>query len=351
MTEKEKIASKIKDRISSSENILIVCSRPVDPDSLGSGLTLNWWIKENYNKETDLVIFSSITEKLKHFPNLKDIDVSQVNNVNWEKYDLIILLDSSSWNLLLTNNYKSVLEKTGKDNLISIDHHSKDAFHSEVPLALRIDDICTAKIIYDYLIKDSKIKLNEDSATWMYYALIDDSRYFKNEMYPGIYSFAEDLIQAGARHDEVVNMSTDKDSMLFLSFGIENTEFYPELETTLLAIDSDKNEKLKEKFGENWRLKSIHKYYVEVFMRIIEGYNYGIMFEEALEGGVNTGWRTRNYGDNVSIQRVLEKIGFTAGGHFGAGGGQISNISIEEAKLKFIDEMSKALKNKDQYNL
>ncbi len=216
---------------------------------------------------------------------------------------------------------------------------------------MRKDDICTTKIIFDHLIKDSNVQPTEDVATWMYYALIDDSRYFKNEMYPGIYTFAEEMIKYGARHDEVVNLSVDKDSMEFLAFGIENSEFQPEIETTILIIDKEKDDILIERFGKNWRLKSIHKYYVEVFMRIVVGYNYGIMFETNIEGDVMVGWRTRNFGDNVSIQRVLESIGFKAGGHFGAGGGNISGISIEDAKDRFISEMKLALENKDSYRL
>ncbi len=118
------ISKQIYKRIQDSKNILIICSRPVDPDSLGSGLTIKWWIENEFSKSSSLVIFSSIPEKLKSFPNLNQIDQSQVGKVNWEEYDLIILVDSSSWPLLLTNKYNEVLEKVGLDKFISIDHHT-----------------------------------------------------------------------------------------------------------------------------------------------------------------------------------------------------------------------------------
>ena len=302
------VARSIKERIQTSENILIVCSRPVDPDSLGTGLTMSWWIQNEYSKKSDIVIFSSIPPHLKDFPGIKEINATQLNNVNFDKYELIILLDSSSWPKLLTNRYKDVVHKAGINKFISIDHHTVEKFHSDIKLTLRKDDICTAKIVYDFFIKDSNSNLTEEVATWIYYALIDDSRNFKNEMYSDVYSFAQTLIDNGARHSEVVNTRESKDSMFFLSFGIQNSEFYPEIKTTILIIDKEKNSELEKIFGKYWRLERIHKYYFEVFMRTVTGYNYGLMFDYTGRGEVVAGWRTRNLGENVSIQKVLKAI-------------------------------------------
>ncbi|MCA9381082.1 hypothetical protein KC678_02360 [Candidatus Dojkabacteria bacterium] len=344
------IAQHIIGRIFNAQQILIVCSRPVDPDSLSSGLTVSWWIERHFKQTPDIVIFHSIPDKFTNYPNIESVKFKNIDDVNWKGYDLIILVDSSAWEMLLTDKYESVLAQTGFEPFVLIDHHKQNIIHSDLRHnSLRLDEVCTGKIIYDYFIKPSTENLTEDISTLLYYGLIDDARYFKNEPYDGMYSYAEELLDQKARHSEVMNTNVSKESMEFLAWAIENTQFYPEIETTFLVIDDEKDEELINKFGSKWRLGGIHKYYIETFSRTVEGYNYGILME-LNKGKVTLGWRTRNFGDNVSIQKVLESVGvIQAGGHFGAGGASFDTTDINEVKQKIIHEMEKALAEKENY--
>jgi len=78
----------------------------------------------------------------------------------------------------------------------------------------------------------------------------------------------------------------------------------------------------------------------------VNGYNYGVMFQtDDRRPGIVGGWRTRNYGNRVSMQKVLKEMGFEeAGGHFGAGGGFSSTIQIRELEHLFINAMRRNLK-------
>lgn len=336
------IAQHIFTRIKESQNILIVCSRPVDPDSLSSGLTMSWWIEKHFHKNSKTIIFYTIPDKFKNYPYIEQIEATSPSKVEWEKYDLIILVDSSSWEMLLTDQYKEVIEKTGLGPFVLIDHHAESELHKDLRHnSLRLSDICTGKIIYDNFIKSSTESLSEDIATLLYYGLIDDARYFKNEAYEGMYLYAEDLIKQKARHNEVMNISVDIDSMKFLAWAIENTEYYEDIGLTVLCIDDEKDEELSKLFGRKWKIDSIHKYYQETFMRIIENYNYGIMLEKS-KNKIVAGWRTRNFGNTISIKEIFQKAGaIEAGGHFGAGGGSFETSEINEVRDSIVDEIRK----------
>ncbi|MCA9387023.1 hypothetical protein KC669_03240 [Candidatus Dojkabacteria bacterium] len=339
------IAQHITNRIRDAVNILVVCSRPVDPDSLSSGITMSWWIEKHFKQSAEVVIFHSISEKFKDYPLIKQVKFKTISEINWKEYDLIILVDSSAWDMLLTEKYEDVLSETGFGPFVLIDHHLEDTIHKDLRHnALRLDDVCTGRIIDDYFIKPSTENLTEDIATLLYYGLIDDARYFRNEPYEGMYLYAEELLKQGARHNEVMNIIVDEASMKFLAWAINNTEFYPNIKTTFLIIDEKKDKELSKLFGDKWNYGSLQKYYQEVFMRITEGYTYGIMMEYKNSSEIVAGWRTRNFGQNLSIKDIFCDAGAKqAGGHFGAGGGLFKSTDIHDVKEKIIAAIDKSI--------
>ncbi len=339
-------ALKITKKLSSSNRILILASKPVDMDCLGTALATKWWIKKALKKDSEIKILYSIPERIAGFIDIDQIEEATLLSIEWESYDTIVLVDGSDWHLFLTSKYEEVLTRVGKDKFINIDHHFEGHLERDLKEnSVRVKDCCTSKILYDYFIKPSNVKVDAKAATYMYLALIGDTGRYTWEIYSDTLSFGQELINLGADHNMAVDENTTLESIKFLEWAIKNTDYVPEIETTILCIDSEKSKELGEIFGSSWRMKSIHKYYIEVVMRRIVGYNYGVMFDSSEKANTITGgWRTRNYGQRISMLSVFETLGFEAGGHFGAGGGNYSGEkNIKEIKTEFINVMKSEL--------
>jgi len=326
--------------IEKAKSILVVVSDPVDPDCVGSALAMKWFFEQQH-KAVDIVSFSRIPRVMESFPDIADVVVSNPKEMGFAAYDVVMLLDGSSWGQFFGREWKDVLARLDRDRVVNIDHHREEDIYRDIPhTCLNEKKICTAQIIYEHLIKPILIKPPARVAEYLYRALIDDARMFKNEVQTGQYLFAEELIALGANHLKVVDTNYDKRDIEFLVWGVEHTEFIPELQLTMLVIDAHCREELTEKFGANFM--DFDKIYKETIQRQIDGYSYGIILLDTLEGSIRLNWRTRNYGEHLSIADVARRAGFGAGGHRNAGGGRYSG-SIEEARERLLQAIRSAL--------
>ena len=82
--------------------------------------------------------------------------------------------------------------------------------------------------------------------------------------------------------------------------------------------------------------------YKETILRQVKGYNYGIILQDMGNGTVKLGWRTRSYGNHISIADAATQAGFRAGGHRNAGGGVFKG-TIGQAREALIDEIRNRL--------
>jgi bifunctional oligoribonuclease and PAP phosphatase NrnA len=338
------IAQNIIKRIEASDNILIIASTPVDADSFASALSLKWWIKEKYNKDARSYVFASYPDLIKDFPSYKDVESKYPNNIDFSVYDLIITVDGNNWTQMFTRDWEPYVNEQLLEKVVNIDHHPSYNIQEMIPdYCLRVLDSCTVKVLYDYIIKPSNVEITLEVADWMYKALLYDTNRFEYQIYETTYLFAQDLFNKGVDHTKHTNIIVTKESFDFLAWAIENTEYFPELKTSILVIDQDKFNTLQEKFGEGWYYKKLFKYYQIVYMRNVEGVNYSLMFAFLPKTNtVDIAWRTRSYNSPVEIQKVLTQSGFNAGGHRDAGGGT-SNYTISETKDRFLREMKKAI--------
>jgi phosphoesterase RecJ-like protein len=199
---------------------------------------------------------------------------------------------------------------------------------------------CTAQLLYESFIEPENIKITPQVAEYLYLALLYDSGNFKYEIYPGQYSFADKLITAEADHAKAMDINYDKKEIDFMVWAVEHTEFLPKYKLSMLTINKDLNLELQKVFGENW--SDFDKFYKEAIERQIKGYDYGIILMDNLNGSIRLGWRTRNYGDTISIAELARKSGFNAGGHRNAGGGRFEG-TMEEAKEKLLKEFKKLI--------
>lgn len=343
------VAKELTEKISKAQNILIISSRPADQDSIGTNLSMQWFIKKFANKSAESIIFSDplSTERLKSFPNINEVKYHNPREFDFGKYDLIILVDGAHWDMFLGDNWQEVKKKINTELVYVIDHHPRQGFQEiENQLIIR-PDCCTAKLVYDYFIKEKDIDLEAIVATWMYYALIDDTGRFIHELQEDTFDFASVLYKAGANHIGATDENMSIEEMKMMNWCIDNTEFVEDIKTTILVIDQQRNDELEELFGSNWAYKKLYRAgYVEKIERKITGYDYAVIFTyRPKDNTVHAGWRTRTNGGIIPLQEVLTAIGFEAGGHFGAGGGVNATKTIEKIVEDFKFEMERRIKS------
>jgi bifunctional oligoribonuclease and PAP phosphatase NrnA len=334
---------KLKSKISESHKILVIASTPVDYDSLGTALTVKWYIATKYRKECTIYIFANILDSARAFPGFEgNIQQKHPDKVDFSSFDLIILVDGNALRQFFTAKYEEYTPSIKAENLYSIDHHESGPIGEYIPEnTIRKKDSCTSKIFFDYFIKPDNLTINQEVATWLYMSLIGDTGIFKFEIYDNTFEYAQMLISNGVDHYKAVDFKVSKDVMDFTVWAIENTQYFENAQSTILALDNKTKEILIEKFGKNWENNSLSKYYENIFLHTVEGYPYGIIFKEGKDDGkTRVSWRCSALSE-VEVMLVLREIGFTANGHRNAGGG-ISDKSIPQA----IEEFTKAMESK-----
>lgn len=330
--------------IEKAEKILIVASRPVDPDCIGTGLSLQWLLGQQ-RKQADVVCFFRVPGTMAAFPGISSVHVADPEKFDFSLYQIVILIDGSSWGQFFGDGWQAVLKKIDASALINIDHHVPEEIQGAIPdTCLNVITSSTAQVLYEYLLEPSGMKLPSAVADYLYLALLYDTRGFKNERHAGMYRFAEALLAGGADHLRAVDVNYDMREIRFFEWAIARTEFYPELALTMLCIDAPLQHEIRKALGDAWL--DFDSLYKEVFERQVQGYHYGIILIDNLDGTIRFNWRTRNYGNHHSIADSAWRAGFRAGGHRNAGGGSFKG-SIEDAKEKLLAELRKALSGKE----
>lgn len=339
----------IKSKINESNKVLIIASKPVDKDSLGTALSIQWYLNKK-NKNSKIVLFAQIPEDLKNFPDLDKIDQTYPNKVNYNEYDSIVLIDGNSWKQFFTNKWEEYLYSIDKEKLISIDHHLEGEIEKYIPkYFLRIEDCCTAKVFFDYFVKN-EYELDIKIAEYMFLALIGDTGNFKHAIKKDTFAFAQILVDVGIEVNKLLHSPIARTTIDFTTWMFNNTEFIDSIQSMIFVIDSNKREEANKIFGSNWEYNNLDAFYKLHFGGNILGYPYFIKFSEEEQNDsknlkkIRISWRRSNWEAKINLMEVFKECGFVVGGHLNAGGG-LAEGNIQEVKLKFIETMSKYTNN------
>lgn len=335
------IANSIKSKIENAKKILVIASRPIDYDCLGTSLSIRWYLKDLKGKEVNTYVFSEIPDHIKHFPDINLIEQRYMSEVDLNYYDLIILPDGNEFRQFLTNDYKKVLADIGTEKFVSIDHHPAGRIEETIPdTTLRKIDSCTSKVFYDFFIRPENIEIPKEVAQYMYMSLVGDTGQFSHAMHHDTFIFAQELVDRGAEHYKAVDLSIPKKMMDFTVWAVENTEYFPEAKSTILKINNERKEFLSRTFGEDWEAMSLMRYYMNIFMRMVEGFPYSLVMTETVDGkGVKVIYRVKNFNADVDLTETLAPVGFELKGHPKAGGGLVNNVTLDEAVNRYIEVM------------
>ncbi|MCX8043480.1 MAG: hypothetical protein N3B18_05065 [Desulfobacterota bacterium] len=326
-------ASSILQCIERARSVLIVVSRPVDPDCVGTALAAQWWLAQQ-GKQSCGVSFFEIPPSMHTFPDIDAIEVMPLETFAFEPWNAIMLVDGSSWSQFFGLSWRDVIQHLDMNSIINIDHHQPDDICAALSRrCLNRTTSSTAQLFYETFLAPFHIKPPARVAEYLYRALLYDTRHFRNEYHKGMYLFAEKLIELGVDHAQAVEVSYDRKVFDFFIWALTRTKYIADIEATLLTITDEDIRELERTFGPSWT--DCDTVYKEVFLRQTEGYAYGLILTQNRDGTVKLSWRTRSTGNRVSIRRCATAAGFHAGGHYHAGGGVFYG-SLRDAEQKLL---------------
>lgn len=344
----DEISKKILNKIKDSEKFLIVPDgKRVDHDCISSALALKFFLEKLGKTNVKIYIFGSVPSYISEFVTSNDIETKYIGDVEFNYYDLIFLLDAPQWDRVLSDDYQKVLDQVSLDKFVNIDHHEHGPIFEMIPenVISNVGEASTTKVIYDYLIKPSKVELTKEIAEMLYIGLASDSQFFKFGVKEDTLSFGQLLINTGIDHYKVLNMLTtvEKGSIDYLTVALNHTNYYPELRLMTVIVEDKMIEELDAKLGEDWESHDYSHLYYDVAAARIQGYDYGVMLRPTHDGkGTRLSWRSRNY-NTIALIDVFNKMNFFGGGHRNAGGGKIKDMSPKEVENRFKELLKVAL--------
>lgn len=306
------------------QTFLILCSKPIDMDSLGSGIVLKKYL-ESLGKTCRLIFPRSFTDeeivRNQDLPYLDEIEDKDTREIFKEKqYDCLILIDGTS----LVQYYDTEANADNPPNLniypkrIRIDHHEGNP---EKLATINIHNKKSSSTMEVLLTKIVPIKfLDKNLATLAYAAIVGDTGNFQWNFFPSTLKIAGLLQAKGADWELVIERSLFSKTKLYfemLAYVIQNSEYDKELGTCFVFLPYEKLQ--KDNITEE-KLKELKQSFQDAFARRVIGYPRGIIVYEKQPGRIYMSVRGNNLTNKINFPKVLMEIGGNGGGHFNAAG-------------------------------
>ncbi len=308
-------SKQILQSIKAAKKILISSHIKPDEDSTGSIIALNLALNK-IGISSDLFCRDRAPEYLAFLPKAQKIKVVDYRNFDFSKYDLMIILDSSAWGMVVGSELK---DKLPDISTIVIDHHASNNRYGKLNL-LDIQATSVCEIVYKVL-TDWKIKLDEDIANNLLAGITGDTGSFR---YPFVtsetFEIAAKLMKAGADREEIIYnlfFSIEFNELKYLSEALRVATFDEKNKIVWAAIPYEKYLKLGKPEGSG---------FAGAFFQGIKGTKIGIFMVETEKGKLEVSFRAR---DKVDVSKISTSLG--GGGHKKAAGVSIYGMTFSDA--------------------
>jgi len=166
-------SQKIHNQILRAKEILIISHNQPDADAFGSMIAMGHWL-DALEKKHHKLAYQPLPENLGWLTDYRPVFIDALDEKN--KYDLIIVLDSSDLIRSKTNQIISLLET--RPLIINIDHHHANDLFGDLNLVLP-DASSTTEVIYR-LLKSINFSLNRHIANALLAGMLGDTYNFTN---------------------------------------------------------------------------------------------------------------------------------------------------------------------------
>lgn len=318
-------SSEFLKKIQGAKHILLNCHRSPDCDSIGSALAMAEAIR-SMGKETTVVCPSEVENHFHFMKGAEHIQTIDFSTFDFQRYDLFILLDSSSEEQITD---RKGMQLPSIPRLI-IDHHLTNVIEADVRL-VDAEAPATAQIVFS-IFQDWGQKISSDMATALFAGLATDTVFFKYAARPEMaFRTAADLLAAGAEQKEFVQAIYNNhhiDAIRLLGKLLDRINFDIEHRFVWAAVPYA----LFEEYGKHDEAKEIA---ANLFIQSVHGADFGFIAFEKKPDRLSVSFRSKG---DVNVAELAKKLG--GGGHKNAAGLTIEG-EFEETVEKTITEAKK----------
>jgi phosphoesterase RecJ-like protein len=324
----KEVSSEVLKEIKKSKNILLHLHVGPDPDSIGSALAMFWFLKKLGKKVTVIRGDSELSESLTFLPGSKQIVKKNLFEVDLKKFDLFIILDSSSKEMISRKS-----EIIFPDNLktIIIDHHKTNTKFANINL-VEPKFSATSEVLF-YLFKEWKVKIDKNIAANLYIGIYGDTGGFSysNTTADTLKAIAE-LVTIYPDFSKLISamrQNFSKEKIFFDSLALNSIETFFKDTVAISAISF----KDLEKRGIKKTDTSANS--IPNFLITVKDWVIGLTMIEKEPNKINISFRSKN---NIDVSEIAQILG--GGGHKLAAGAFLE-MSLSQAKEKVIEAISK----------
>ncbi|QQS38668.1 bifunctional oligoribonuclease/PAP phosphatase NrnA [Candidatus Woesebacteria bacterium] len=312
----------IFDEISKASNILINCHRGPDPDSIGSAISLSR-VLSKLGKQVEIVCPTELDSRLNFLPDFKNIQpATNFKTFDFSKYDLLIFLDSSSWDMVSGDLSIPLPTKP----IILIDHHLTNTHFGKINL---VDDkVSSVGELLFLIYSDWKIKLDNKTATALLTAIIGDT---------GVFRYSNTSSQTLRIAGDLLKLKADKELIV--------RSIYQDVPINDLRFTGEvlRNIKLNKKHRFVWgavpysvlkttdQQMNAKELAVSIFAQCTKDTDFGLLMYEKEPENLSVTFRSRS---NLDVSKMATILG--GGGHKVAAGGSVHGLPFDKAVKKVI---------------
>lgn len=327
---------KIRDLISSAENIVITTHTSPDGDALGSSLALSGMLTQ-FGKRVHIITPDIPAATLRFIPGTKEI-------VSYAKYPEFAQKLFNEANLIFGLDYNDAhrigdMEQVilnAKAPKVLIDHHTNPAGFPDVIIS-HPEISSTCMLLFRVFCQLGWVtKIDKIIATYIYVGMMTDTGNFSyNSLDPALYIVIAELLKKGINKDEIYRkaFNVKKESQLRLNgYAIDQKMvIYKEHHAALITLTIAELEKYDYNNGDTEGLVNVPL--------SIPGVEYVAFIREGKE---YVKISMRSVGD-VPVNEFCTRH-FNGGGHINASGGEFYG-TLEDA----VKEFEKGLNELDKY--
>lgn len=319
------IAKSIREKLESSEKVLLTLHRSPDGDSIGSNSAF-FEILRQFGKEVTLASPDPVPENLMFVPYTDKVLVKDIFEIGFEKFDLLVLLDSSSWHM--TSHRADLPLLPSKEKTIIIDHHATNENKGNINLVLSgLSSTC--EIVF-YLAKEWKVEFNKNLSQAVLTGMATDTGIFQfPNTSPATLKNAAFLMENGASLDLIVFNIRRSNSIIKLKLlgrlldNLQIDKKHKFAYTTLSHKDIRET-------GKGDPTHQVREFAANSFIQGIEGTEFGFVAVEEGRNATRVSLRSRR---GFDVSRIAVELG--GGGHKAAAGARV-NLSLREVLKKVI---------------